>query len=76
MYRNLEITHSTCAFQLKLQSICRPIVLLRHYLIGSTQVLLSVEHYMKFVCHYFMTGFNPFAQVNVGINFTIFMDVN
>ena len=81
---NLEITHSTCVFQLKLQSICRPrksviptssIVLLRHYLIGSTQVLLPEQHYMKFVCQNFMTGFNTFAQVNEGINFTVFMDV-
>ena len=75
---NLEITHSTCVFLLKLQSICRPrksviptssVVLLRHYLIGSTQVLLSVDHYMKFVCQSYMTGFNPIAQVNEGTQF-------
>ena len=38
-------------------------------------MLLSVQHYMKFVCQNFMTGFNPFAQVNEGINVTFFMDV-
>ena len=51
------------------------IVLLRHYLTESTQVLLPVQHYMKFVWQHFMASFNPFAQVNEGINFKIFMDV-